>query len=135
MSARGHFLWLGLPELLHDHMYIKYFLVLHTILSLQENTFHWKINSNWIFGTYQTSSEFWWILTRQSLGEFLFLLFFFFFLSSAFCLLVLFTPFTLTKPLLKLFLTFQHGSAWLRLANLILMKVIFDKFTFRWSSS
>ena len=65
------------------------------------------------------------ILTRQSLGEFLFLLFLFLFVSSAFCLLLLLTSFYFDQTFHKSFqlglawfsLT-QLGSAWLSLAQL-----------------
>ena len=53
-------------------------------------------------------------LTRQSLGEFLFLLFRFFFLSS-FCLLVLLSTFYLDQTFPK---SFQLGLAWLSLTQL-----------------
>ena len=54
------------------------------------------------------------ILTRQSLGEFLFHLFSFL-LLSAFCLLVLLTPFYLDQTFHK---TFQLGLAWFNLTQL-----------------
>merc|ERR1712020_147318 len=63
-------------------------------------------------------------LTRQSLGEFLFLLFFFLLLSG-FCLLVLLTPFYLDQTFPKAFSNLsarlsmaQVGSGWLSLAQL-----------------
>ena len=58
-------------------------------------------------------------LTRQSLGEFLFLLFFFFFFFflSAFCLLVLLTPFYLDQTFPK---SFPNLTVWLSLAQLVL---------------
>ena len=54
-------------------------------------------------------------LTGQSLGEFLFLLFIFLLLSSAFCLLVLLTPFYLDQTVHK---SFQFGLAWFSLTQL-----------------
>ena len=57
-------------------------------------------------------------LTRQSLGEFLFLLFRFFLLSfflSSFCLLVLLSTFYLDQTFPK---SFQLGLAWLSLTQL-----------------